>query len=113
MHQLTQPAYPELQEMSQPELQTAAWTYSVFAICLLLTLNGGVGTVAIPVRAGSCSGAFSAKTALSVLKKSGSLLMASAIFFNVSRLAGALSTSSSICFSVSSRAAFTAFYRVR
>ena len=48
-----------------------------------------MGAVGVPVRAGLASGAFSASALLMVVLKFGSLLIAAAISFSVSSVAGA------------------------
>lgn len=59
------------------------------AICVLLTDCAAVGAVGVPVSAGLDSGAFSASALLMVVLNFGSLLMAAAISFSVSSVAGA------------------------
>ncbi|ELF3406609.1 hypothetical protein ACP3A3_004978 [Escherichia coli] len=59
------------------------------AICVLLTDCAAVGAVGVPVSAGLDNGAFSASALLMVVLKFGSLLMAAAISFSVSSVAGA------------------------
>ncbi len=67
----------------------ADFTKAVVAICVLLTDCAAVGAVGVPVSAGLDSGAFSASALLMVVLNFGSLLMATAISFSVSSVAGA------------------------
>ncbi|GDE67486.1 hypothetical protein HmCmsJML295_02098 [Escherichia coli] len=67
----------------------ADFTKAVVAICVLLTDCAAVGAVGVPVSAGLDNGAFSASALLMVVLKFGSLLMAAAISFSVSSVAGA------------------------
>ncbi len=67
----------------------ADFTKAVVAICVLLTDIAAVGAVGIRVSAGLDSGAFSASALLMVVLNFGSLLMAAAISFSVSSVAGA------------------------
>src|SRR5690606_5941862 len=67
----------------------ADFTKAVVAICVLLTVCAAVGAVGVPVRAGLASGALSASALEIVVLKLGSLLIAAAISFSVSSVAGA------------------------